>query len=44
MLEKGRVIADETPAQLIERFGRSTLEEVFLAIARRSRANEESAA
>jgi ABC-type Mn2+/Zn2+ transport system ATPase subunit len=35
MLEKGRVIADETPQELIERFGRSNLEEVFLAIARR---------
>ena len=35
MLEKGRIIADETPKALIERFGRSTLEEVFLAIARR---------
>jgi ABC-2 type transport system ATP-binding protein len=35
MLEKGRVIADETPAELIARFGRSNLEEVFLAIARR---------
>jgi ABC-2 type transport system ATP-binding protein len=35
MLEQGRIIADETPAGLIARFGRSTLEEVFLAIARR---------
>jgi ABC-2 type transport system ATP-binding protein len=35
MLEKGRVIADETPAELIQRFGRETLEEVFLVIARR---------
>jgi ABC-2 type transport system ATP-binding protein len=35
MLEKGRIIADETPNELIERFGRSNLEEVFLAIARR---------
>ena len=35
MLEKGRIIADETPAELIERFGRANLEEVFLAIARR---------
>jgi ABC-2 type transport system ATP-binding protein len=41
MLEKGRVIADETPEDLIARFGRSTLEEVFLAIARRPRASEE---
>jgi ABC-2 type transport system ATP-binding protein len=35
MLERGRIIADETPRELIERFGRSNLEEVFLAIARR---------
>jgi ABC-2 type transport system ATP-binding protein len=35
MLEHGRIIADETPAELIKRFGRETLEEVFLAIARR---------
>jgi ABC-2 type transport system ATP-binding protein len=35
MLEKGRVIADETPRELIGRFGRSNLEETFLAIARR---------
>lgn len=35
MLEKGRIIADETPDELIKRFGRANLEEVFLAIARR---------
>jgi ABC-2 type transport system ATP-binding protein len=35
MLEAGRIIADETPAELIKRFGRANLEEVFLAIARR---------
>jgi len=35
MLEKGRMIADETPEELIKRFGRANLEEVFLAIARR---------
>jgi ABC-2 type transport system ATP-binding protein len=44
MLERGRVIADETPAQLIQRFGRSTLEEVFLAIARRTREDDERVA
>lgn len=37
MLEKGRVVADATPKALIERFGRKTLEEVFLDIARRDR-------
>ena len=35
MLEKGRILADSTPAALIARFGRQTLEEVFLDIARR---------
>jgi ABC-2 type transport system ATP-binding protein len=35
MLERGRIVADETPCDLIARFGRSNLEEVFLAIARR---------
>ena len=35
MLERGRIIADETPQELIQRFGRTTLEETFLAIARR---------
>jgi ABC-2 type transport system ATP-binding protein len=41
MLEAGRVIADESPADLIVRFGRRNLEEVFLAIARRTRAGQE---
>jgi ABC-2 type transport system ATP-binding protein len=36
MLEKGRIVADATPDDLIRRFGRTTLEEVFLDIARRS--------
>ena len=36
MLENGRVIADEPPADLVARFGRANLEEVFLAIARRA--------
>jgi ABC-2 type transport system ATP-binding protein len=42
MLEKGRIIADETPAELIKRFGRSNLEEVFLAIARRGAEDSET--
>ena len=42
MLEKGRIIADETPAALIKRFGRSNLEEVFLAIARRGTEDSEA--
>lgn len=35
MLDAGRIIADATPAELVRRYGRQTLEEVFLAIARR---------
>jgi ABC-2 type transport system ATP-binding protein len=35
MLEKGRVVADATPQELVVRFGRANLEETFLAIARR---------
>lgn len=35
MLERGRIVADETPQALIRHFGRQTLEEVFLDIARR---------
>lgn len=35
MLEKGRVLADDTPEGLLQRFGRETLEQVFLDIARR---------
>jgi ABC-2 type transport system ATP-binding protein len=34
MLEKGRIVADDTPTGLIGRFGRQNLEEVFLDIAR----------
>lgn len=34
MLDNGRIAADETPQRLIKSFGRSTLEEVFLDIAR----------
>jgi ABC-2 type transport system ATP-binding protein len=41
MLEAGRVIADESPTDLITRFGRRNLEEVFLAIARRADADQE---
>ena len=35
MLERGRILADETPGDLIRHYGRETLEEVFLDIARR---------
>jgi ABC-2 type transport system ATP-binding protein len=38
MLEKGRVVADETPEALVRSYGRETLEQVFLDIARRGSA------
>src|SRR3990172_1168872 len=44
MLEAGRIVADETPAGLIRRFGRASLEEVFLDIARHKRATKVSGA
>ena len=34
MMKTGRIEDDDTPAQLIARYGRSNLEEVFLDIAR----------
>jgi ABC-2 type transport system ATP-binding protein len=43
MLEKGRIVADDTPGGLIKTFGRDTLEEVFLAIARRDAGGSEAA-
>ncbi|MDX2202973.1 MAG: ABC transporter ATP-binding protein [Hyphomicrobiaceae bacterium] len=42
MMEKGRIIADDTPEGLIRSFGRANLEEVFLAIARRTDAGQGS--
>ena len=41
MLEKGRIIADATPGELVSRFGRANLEETFLAIARRGAGDAE---
>jgi ABC-2 type transport system ATP-binding protein len=34
MLKRGRIEDDDTPAHLLRRYGRSTLEEVFLDVAR----------
>ncbi len=34
MLKQGRIVGDASPAELIARFGRSNLEEVFLDLAR----------
>jgi ABC-2 type transport system ATP-binding protein len=36
MLKRGRIEDDDTPAKLLRRYGRSTLEEVFLDVARRN--------
>jgi len=41
MMKQGRVVDDDTPQRLLDRYGRDTLEEVFLDIARgRSEARE----
>jgi len=34
MMKRGRIVDDDTPAQLLRRYGHSTLEEVFLDVAR----------
>jgi ABC-2 type transport system ATP-binding protein len=39
MLEKGRIVEDGAPAELLGRYGRSTLEDVFLDIARGRKGN-----
>ncbi len=37
MMEKGRIVEDGSPAQLLQRFSRNNLEDVFLDIVRRRR-------
>jgi ABC-2 type transport system ATP-binding protein len=44
MLKRGRIEDDDTPAQLLRRYGRSTLEEVFLDVARGNGAADREAA
>jgi ABC-2 type transport system ATP-binding protein len=39
MLEKGRIVEDGAPAELLGRYGRETLEDVFLDIARGRKSN-----
>jgi ABC-2 type transport system ATP-binding protein len=34
MMKQGRIVDDDTPERLLERYGRRTLEEVFLDVAR----------
>ncbi len=43
MLKQGRIVGDDSPAALLERFGRSNLEEVFLDLARGRREAASSA-
>ncbi len=43
MLGQGRIVDRGSPAELIDRYGRSTMEEVFLDIARRSKQNPRAA-
>jgi ABC-2 type transport system ATP-binding protein len=43
MLKRGRIEDDDTPAKLLTRYGRRTLEEVFLDVARGSGAESEAA-
>jgi ABC-2 type transport system ATP-binding protein len=44
MMKRGRIVAEGAPDELIDRFGRETLEEVFLDIARDRRAALQDAA
>ncbi len=44
MLKQGRIIGDGSPDEFLERFGRGTLEEVFLDLARGRRQGANSAA
>jgi ABC-2 type transport system ATP-binding protein len=43
MLEKGKIVEDGTPAELLARFGRANLEDVFLDITRRRRRGGDAA-
>jgi ABC-2 type transport system ATP-binding protein len=43
MLKRGRIEDDDTPSRLLERYGRRTLEEVFLDVARGGAENREAA-
>jgi len=43
MMKQGRIVDRGSPADLLERYGRATLEEVFLDIARDRRASAEAA-
>jgi ABC-2 type transport system ATP-binding protein len=40
IMKKGRIEDDDTPLRLLSRYGRETLEEVFLDVARGRRQSE----
>ena len=44
MMKRGRIVAEGAPDELITRFGRESLEEVFLDIARNRRGELQDAA
>jgi len=44
MMKRGRIVAEGAPDELISRFGRESLEEVFLDIARNRRGELQDAA
>ncbi|MHB8886442.1 MAG: ABC transporter ATP-binding protein [Methylovirgula sp.] len=44
MLKQGRIVGDESPGEFLERYGRATLEEVFLDLARGRQRDSETAA
>jgi ABC-2 type transport system ATP-binding protein len=43
IMKRGRIEDDDTPARLLARYGRDTLEEVFLDVARGRREAREAA-
>ena len=43
IMKRGRIEDDDTPARLLERYGRQTLEDVFLDVARGRRRTNEAA-
>ncbi len=43
IMKRGRIEDDDTPTHLLARYGRETLEEVFLDVARGRRSHREAA-
>ncbi len=44
MMKRGKIVDDDAPAQLLARYGRQNLEEVFLDVARGRNGAEKEAA